>query len=347
MISIIREKHPTTPLVIISPIWSPPRDEAGSNGGPSLARMREILTEVVAARVKAKDAHIRYLTGLELFGPDDLADLPDLLKALLGQTPDGQLPAPSAPAFLRQPPVSLLPLYDLLLSELQELERKGRVQKAAELVRTLRALPLLPDESGRLHRAAPLLTDALVKESFRFYGQTLRGAKELRPRWKRCVALVDGALGEALGRAYVERTFGADGKTRMQRLVTALSAAMQADIATLPWMSPVTRKEAGAKLAAIENKIGYPERWRDYSSVTISRADLLGNAERATAFEVRRILGKIGKPTVKGASVTGEVLGEERGPKVIAFRFKRRKNVRKKRGHRQAYVRVKISNIEG
>lgn len=79
MISIIREKHPTTPLVIISPIWSPPRDEEGSNGGPSLARMRDILTEVVAARVKAGDAHIRYLTGLELFGPDDLADLPDLL----------------------------------------------------------------------------------------------------------------------------------------------------------------------------------------------------------------------------------------------------------------------------
>lgn len=79
MISIIREKHPTTPLVIISPIWSPPRDDEGSNGGPSLARMREILTEVVAARVKAGDTHIRYLSGLELFGPDDLADLPDLL----------------------------------------------------------------------------------------------------------------------------------------------------------------------------------------------------------------------------------------------------------------------------
>lgn len=83
------------------------------------------------------------------------ADLPELLKALLAQRPDGQPPPPTAPAFLRQPPASLLPLYDLLLSELQELERKGRVQKAAELLRALRALPLLPDESGRLHRAAP------------------------------------------------------------------------------------------------------------------------------------------------------------------------------------------------
>lgn len=146
------------------------------------------------------------------------------------------------------------------------------------------------------HEAAPLLSDAFVQENFRFYGKTLRGAQELRPRWKRCVGMVDGTLGEALGRAYVERTFGAEGKERMQRLVGALSQAMQVDIQGLPWMSPATRKEAQAKLAAIENKIGYPARWRDYSSVTISRGDALGNAERAAAFEVRRQLNKIGKP---------------------------------------------------
>ena len=145
-----------------------------------------------------------------------------------------------------------------------------------------------------LHENAGLLPAAFVNEDFAFYGNTLTGAKELRPRWKRCVALVDSELGEALGRRYVEATFGEAGKERTSRMVAALEAALQRDIETLPWMTEATKAQALGKLRAVANKIGYPDRWRDYSSLRIARGDALGNEMRAEAFEVRRDLGKIG-----------------------------------------------------
>jgi putative endopeptidase len=146
-----------------------------------------------------------------------------------------------------------------------------------------------------LHENANLLPAAFVNEDFGFYGKTLTGAKELRPRWKRCVALVDGEMGEALGRRYVEATFGAEGKERTSRMVAALESALERDIKTLPWMTEATKTQALGKLKAIANKIGYPDRWRDYSSLRIARGDALGNELRAEAFEVRRDLDKIGK----------------------------------------------------
>jgi endothelin-converting enzyme/putative endopeptidase len=145
-----------------------------------------------------------------------------------------------------------------------------------------------------LHENAGLLPAAFVNEDFAFYGNTLTGAKELRPRWKRCVALVDSELGEALGRRYVEATFGEAGKERTSRMVAALEVALQRDIETLPWMTEATKAQALGKLRAVANKIGYPDRWRDYSSLRIARGDALGNELRAEAFEVRRDLGKIG-----------------------------------------------------
>jgi endothelin-converting enzyme/putative endopeptidase len=151
-----------------------------------------------------------------------------------------------------------------------------------------------------LHYAAPLLPAAFVNEDFAFYGKTLTGAKELRPRWKRCVPLVDAHLGEALGQRYVEATFGAEGKERMSKLVAALERALEKDIRELPWMTDATRRQALAKLAAITNKIGYPDRWRDYRAVKVARNDALGNAERAGAFELRRQLAKIGQPVDRG-----------------------------------------------
>jgi len=147
-----------------------------------------------------------------------------------------------------------------------------------------------------LHDSADLLPAAFVNENFNFYGKLLTGAKELRPRWKRCVDLTDEELGEALGQRYVEKTFGAEGKERTAKMVAALEDALKRDIQTLPWMTDATRQQALVKLAAIANKIGYPETWRDYSSVRIVRGDALGNAERATAFEQARDLAKIGKP---------------------------------------------------
>jgi endothelin-converting enzyme/putative endopeptidase len=150
-----------------------------------------------------------------------------------------------------------------------------------------------------LHASADVLPAAVVKEDFDFYGKTLAGQKELKPRYKRCVAQVDAALGEALGKPYVEATFGSDGKERMQRMVVALEKALEKDVRELPWMTEATKTKALAKLAAIGNKIGYPDAWRDYSSVQVSRTDLLANSRRAAAFELRRQLAKIGKPVDK------------------------------------------------
>ncbi len=147
-----------------------------------------------------------------------------------------------------------------------------------------------------LHDAAPLLPSKFVYENFGFYGRTLTGAKELRPRFKRCVELTDQQLGEALGQSYVERTFGAEGKKRMIELVHALERALAKDIEGLDWMTPATRKRALEKLKAIQNKIGYPDKWIDYSKLTVARGDALGNAARASAFERNRNLERIGKP---------------------------------------------------
>jgi endothelin-converting enzyme/putative endopeptidase len=146
-----------------------------------------------------------------------------------------------------------------------------------------------------IHDAAPLLSAAFVNENFSFFGKTLTGAKELRPRWKRCVEYTDDQLGEALGQRYVEKTFGPEGKERTSKMVAALEAALRSDIQTLPWMTDVTKKQAEVKLDAVANKIGYPETWRDYSSVRIVRGDALGNSQRADAFETARQLARIGK----------------------------------------------------
>jgi len=147
-----------------------------------------------------------------------------------------------------------------------------------------------------LHENAALLPAAFVNEDFAFYGQALTGAKELRPRWKRCVSLVDSHIGEALGRRYVEVTFGAEGKARTSKMVAALESALERDIQTLPWMTEPTKVQAQAKLKAIANKIGYPDKWRDYSSLRVVRGDAIGNAWRAEDFEQKRDLAKVGKP---------------------------------------------------
>jgi endothelin-converting enzyme/putative endopeptidase len=137
---------------------------------------------------------------------------------------------------------------------------------------------------------------AFAEENFNFYGKTLTGAKEMRPRWKRCVDFTDDQLGEALGRKFVERTFGAEGKERTLKMVDALEKALGQDLEKVPWMTSATRQQAIVKLKAITNKIGYPDKWRDYSSVAIQRDDAMGNGFRADQFEFQRQLDKIGRP---------------------------------------------------
>jgi predicted metalloendopeptidase len=151
---------------------------------------------------------------------------------------------------------------------------------------------------GMLANAAPWLSDDFVQEDFQFT-QQFTGQKELSPRWKRCINATDGALGEALGQPYVDETFGKDGKARMLKMVDALEKSLHKDITELPWMTAATKKEALVKLAAIRNKIGYPDSWRDYSKLSVTRDNFLANVQRATEFESNRQIQKIGKPVDK------------------------------------------------
>ncbi len=135
---------------------------------------------------------------------------------------------------------------------------------------------------------------------FDFYGKILSGQQVQQPRWKRCVAATDGALGEALGQVYVAKAFPPSSKKATLEMVNDIEAAMDRDIDTLDWMSPETKAKAKDKLHEVANKIGYPNKWRDYSKLEVARGDALGNAERATEFESHRELDKIGKPVDRG-----------------------------------------------
>ena len=151
-----------------------------------------------------------------------------------------------------------------------------------------------------LSAAAPYLSKAFVDERFAFTGGILRGVPENQPRWKRGVALLDGSIGEALGKLYVAKYFPPQHKARMQALVQNFLEAYRRDIDTLDWMSAETKVGAQAKLAKMLPKIGYPDRWRDYSALKVSRDDLHGNVVRANEFEYRRNLAKLGKPVDHG-----------------------------------------------
>jgi endothelin-converting enzyme/putative endopeptidase len=147
---------------------------------------------------------------------------------------------------------------------------------------------------------SPYLSAAFVNEDFDFYRKYLRGAKELQPRWKRCVRNIDRDLGEALGQAYVRKTFSPELKAATVDMTRRIEDAMALRIQQLDWMSPETKQQALAKLHAIRNKIGYPDNWRDYSSVRIVPNDFYGNNLRATEFETHRELNKVGKPVDRG-----------------------------------------------
>jgi len=147
-----------------------------------------------------------------------------------------------------------------------------------------------------VHAQARWLASPFVDEDFNFYSRTLTGARELQARWKRCVRFTDRALGEALGQAYVEAAFSAQAKQRTLTMVQQIEQAMARDIRQLSWMSEPTKQQALTKLRTVVNKVGYPDKWRDYTALKIVRDDALGNGERANAFEFTRQLRKIGKP---------------------------------------------------
>ncbi len=143
------------------------------------------------------------------------------------------------------------------------------------------------------------LPEAFLKADFEFWGKYLRGQKEMEVRWKRCTKFTDESLGEALGQLYVAKAFGGNAKPRTLELVAAIEKAMGEDLKSLDWMTDETKAKAAEKLAKVTNKIGYPDKWRDYGTVKVTRDDFVGNARRASAFEVARRLKKIGQPVDK------------------------------------------------
>jgi putative endopeptidase len=151
--------------------------------------------------------------------------------------------------------------------------------------------------SARLLDAyAPYLSQPFVDADFAFHQQALSGAQSIRPRWKRGVALVEGAMGQALGKLYVERYFPPSAKARMDQLVANLMTAYRQSISTLDWMSPETRAQAQTKLGKYQVKIGYPDKWRDYRDLVIHDNDLAGNVQRISAFQYAYTMSKLGRP---------------------------------------------------
>jgi putative endopeptidase len=147
-----------------------------------------------------------------------------------------------------------------------------------------------------IHAAAAYLPKTFFDENFDFFGKTLAGQKQPTPRWKQCTILTDRALGEAVGQDWVKQHFPPAAKDSMDHLVAALEKSLGDDIGTLPWMTDDTKKAAAEKLALIRNKIGYPEKWRDYSALAVKRNDLIGNLDRSDVFELNYDLNKLGKP---------------------------------------------------
>ncbi len=147
-----------------------------------------------------------------------------------------------------------------------------------------------------IHQSAPALSSAFVNENFDFYGKTLQGTKEILPRWRRCVQATDRNLGEDLGQFYVQRAFPPESKAKATEMVHNLIAALREDLSTLDWMSPETRKQAQIKLDAIQIKIGYPDKWRDYSGFNVVRDSYRTNLVRGGAFEMAFEMSQVGKP---------------------------------------------------
>jgi endothelin-converting enzyme/putative endopeptidase len=151
-----------------------------------------------------------------------------------------------------------------------------------------------------VHAQARYLSSPFERADFEFYSAYLRGIQEMQPRWKRCVQYTDRDLGEALGQEFVRKTFGPDTKARALAMTREIQKAMEQDLHEIAWMGEETKKQALAKLHGMVDKIGYPDQWRDYGALEIKRGDFAGNVTRATVFESRRQLAKIGKPLDRG-----------------------------------------------
>ena len=240
----------------------------------TILRMETALAQASLTRVERRDPH-------KLVHKMKVADLMQLA------------PNFDWPAYYR---VLEYPQFDVLNVDAPEFIKQVNALLSAEPVENWKTY-------FRFHvvdTSSPYLSSKFAEESFDFYRKYLRGAKEMQPRWKRCVQYSDHSLGEALGQVYVEKVFSPELKQSTLDMVQRIEAAMGERIRALDWMSPETKRQALTKLAGIRNKIGYPDKWRDYSSVKISPDDFAGNVQRAHQFESRRDINKIGKPVDHG-----------------------------------------------
>ena len=244
-------------------------DQAYADAGETL-KVETMLAQATLTRVQRRDPHQTYhmQTIAELSQIAPSIDWPGYFKAQ--GAPDVTKLNVSQPEFVRA-----------VQSEL-----------ATEDLRVLKAYLRL----HALTAAAPYLAHPYEQANFDFYSTTLRGVPVMPARWKTCTRAVDRSLGEALGQEFVRRTFSADTKAKTQLMTEQIETAMQHEIENLDWMSPATKTEALRKLHAIRNKIGYPDKWRDYSALEVKPADYFGNVTRSYQFELARNWNKLGKP---------------------------------------------------
>jgi predicted metalloendopeptidase len=247
---------------------------AGHNGADATAKqiygIEERLARAHWTNVESRDA-------VKTYNKIALADLPKQFPGFDWPAWTGELGIAQAPSIVINQP-SYVKAFAALVNELP-------VDRWKPYLRAF-----------LLNGFAPYLNKEMVDAEFGFYGQTLRGVKENEPRWKRAVNTINGNLGEMLGKLYVDRHFKPEAKARMEQLVQNLRAAFKDGIERLEWMTPETKKQAQDKLAKFRPKIGYPNKWRDYSRVQIVKDELVGNLTRAFIAESEFQLAKVGKP---------------------------------------------------
>ena len=250
------------------------KPEVAKKNSETVMRIETALAQASLTRVERRDPH-------KLVHKMKMADLAQLAPNI------------DWPAYYRQ---LQYPEFEILNVSEPEFIKKANALLASEPLDNWKTY-------FRFHvvdTSAPYLSSKFVEESFEFYRKYLRGAKEMQPRWKRCVQYTDYSLGEALGQVYVAKVFSPELKQSTLDMVQRIETAMGERIRALDWMSPETRQQALGKLAGIRNKIGYPDKWRDYSSVKIAPDDFAGDVRRAHEFETRRDINKIGKPVDHG-----------------------------------------------
>ena len=248
--------------------------EAAKAGAADVMRIETALANGTLTRVEERDPH-------KLFHKMTLAQVQSLTPSFRWNT---YLAALHAPA-MREINVTQPAFYSALETQLRT--------NSFDAVKTYLRWRMI-------HANARFLSPPFVQADFDFFSHYLRGVPTMAPRWKRCEQLVDHTLGEALGHVFVDKTFTPETKARTLEMTKNIEAAMKSEIEGLSWMTPATKKQALLKLQSIANKIGYPDKWRDYSSVTITRDNFFADVQHAVIFESHRQLDKIGKPVDRG-----------------------------------------------